>query len=127
MSRLVLDAGAFVAFERGDVATRARLAAARKLGMDVVTTAPVVAQVWRDGQRQALVARLVAATRVDAPDEAAARAAGELLATTRGTDVVDALLAVLTRAGDTLLTSDPDDLQPLLAAAGVRATIARTT
>lgn len=127
MSRLVLDAGAFVAFERGDVATRARLAAARKLGMDLVTTAPVVAQVWRDGRRQALVARLVAATRVDAPDDTAARAAGELLATTRGTDVVDALLAVLTRGGDTLLTSDPDDLRPLLAAAGVRATIARTT
>ena len=127
MNRLVLDAGAFVAFERGDVATRARLAAARKLGMEVVTTAPVVAQVWRDGRRQALVARLVAATRVDAPDEAAARAAGELLATTRGSDVVDALLAVLARDGDTLLTSDLEDLRRLLAAAGSRVAIALTT
>ena len=127
MNRLVLDAGAFVAFERGDVATRARLAAARKLGMEVVTTAPVVAQVWRDGRRQALVARLVAATRVDAPDEAAARAAGVLLATTRGSDVVDALLAVLARDGDTLLTSDLEDLRRLLAAAGSRVAIALTT
>lgn len=124
MSRLVLDAGAFVAFERGDVRMRARLAAARKLGMEIVTTAPVVGQVWRDGRRQALVARLLAATRVDAPDEAAARAAGELLAATQSSDVVDALLAVLTREGDTLLTSDPADLRRLLDAAGVGAAIA---
>ncbi|HTJ84673.1 MAG TPA: hypothetical protein VL400_23300, partial [Polyangiaceae bacterium] len=65
---MVLDAGAFVAFERGDVRMRARLAAARKLGLEIVTTAPVVGQVWRDGRRQALVATLLAATRVDAPD-----------------------------------------------------------
>jgi predicted nucleic acid-binding protein len=120
---MVLDAGAFVAFERGDVRIRARLAAARKLGLEIVTTAPVVGQVWRDGRRQALVATLLAATRVDAPDESAARAAGELLAATRTSDVVDALLAVLTRDGDVLLTSDPADLRRLLGAAGVRAAI----
>jgi hypothetical protein len=60
---------------------------------------------------------------VDAPDESAARAAGELLAATRTSDVVDALLAVLTRDGDVLLTSDPADLRRLLGAAGVRAAI----
>ena len=89
MSRLVLDAGAFVAFERGDVRIRAHLAAAHRLGLEVVTTSPVVGQVWRDGRRQALLARLLAATRVDAPDEAAARRAGELLRKSRTDDVVD--------------------------------------
>ncbi len=111
--RLVLDAGAFVAFERGDRVVRAHLTAARKLGFDVVTTSPVVARVWRT-PRQAVLARLLAATRVDAPDEATARRAGELLAKARTRDVVDALVVGLVRDGDTVMTSDPKDLELLL-------------
>lgn len=123
MSRLILAAGAFIAFERGDVAVRARLAAARRLGMNVVTTAPVVGQVWRDGRRQALVARLLAATEVTAPDERAARRAGELLGRTGTDDIVDALLAGLARDGDTVVTGDREDIARLLAAAGARAAV----
>ena len=123
MSQLILDAGAFVGFERGDVRIRAHLASARRLGLDVATTSPVVGQVWRDGRRQALLARLLAATRIDAPGEAAARRAGELLAKTRTVDVVDALLVGLARDGDTIVTSDTDDIERLLAAAGTRATV----
>lgn len=113
MSRLVLDAGAFVAVERGDRAMRARLAAARKLAVDVVTTSPVVAQVWRSG-KQALIAQLIVATRIVAPDEAAARRAGELLGKSKTSDVVDALVVGLARNGDTIVTSDPDDIKHLL-------------
>lgn len=126
MSRLVLDAGAFVAFERGDLAMRARLHAARRLGLLVTTSSPVLAQVWRDGRRQALLARLTAATDIVAPDAAAARRAGELLAKTSTSDVVDALLAGLARPGDTVITSDPRDLQRLLAAAGTQAAVIET-
>src|SRR5690242_18922187 len=111
MTRLILDAGAFIAFERGDVAVRARLAAAHRLGMDVLTTSPVVGQVWRDGRRQALLARLLAATNVNAPDEMAGRRAGELLARVGGQDAVDALLAGLARDGDAVVTSDLDDIR----------------
>jgi hypothetical protein len=60
---------------------------------------------------------------VEAPDEAAARRAGELLARTRTRDVVDALLVGLARAGDTILTSDPKDIAMLVAAAGARVTV----
>jgi hypothetical protein len=123
MSQLILDAGAFIAFEKGDPHVRARLAAARRLGMDVVTTAPVIGQVWRDGRRQALLAKLVAATNVLAPNVTAAKRAGELLGDTKHDDIVDALLAELARAGDTVVTSDPDDLERLLAAKRVKATI----
>jgi hypothetical protein len=126
MSRVVLDAGAFVAFERGDVHVRARLEAARRLGAELTTTAPVVAQVWRDGRRQAHVARLLAATRVDAPDEATGRRAGELLAKSGSSDVVDALVALLARSGDAVLTSDPLDIGRLLAAAHTAAKVMRT-
>ena len=123
MIRLILDAGAFVAFERGDAVIRAHLTAARRLGLDVATTAPVVGQVWRDGRKQALLARLLAATRVDAPDESAARRAGELMARTRTADVVDALLVGLAHDGGTIATSDPGDIGKLLASAGTRATV----
>jgi len=123
MTRLVLDAGAFVAFENGDAGLRARLAAARRLGLELATTSPVIGQVWRDGRRQVLLARLIAATNVEAPTEQDARSAGELLAKTRTRDVVDALLAVRVADGDTVLTSDPRDIETLLVAAGVRATV----
>ncbi len=114
MSRLVLDAGAFVAFDKGDARLRARIAVARKLGIELVTTSPVVTQVWRDGRKQALLALLVSATRVEAPDEPAARRAGELLARAKQKDAVDALLVGLARRGDTILTSDPEDIETLV-------------
>jgi len=123
MTRLVLDAGAFVAFEKGESSVRARFGAARRLALELTTTSPVVGQVWRSGRRQALLASLLSATRIDAPDETAARRAGELLARARTRDVVDALLVGLARNGDTILTSDPDDIRALLDAAGVRASV----
>jgi hypothetical protein len=92
----------------------------------MTTSAPVIGQVWRDGRKQALLARLIAATDAHAPDEAAARRAGELLAKAKTNDVVDALLALRARDGDTVLTSDPGDIRRLLAAAGVRATVVAT-
>jgi hypothetical protein len=123
MSRLVLDAGAFIAFERGDALLRARLATARRMGIGLVTTSPVVAQVWRDGRRQANLSKLVAATDVHAPDASAAKVAGELLRQTGGRDVVDAFVVGVARHGDTILTSDPDDIRALITAAGMRANV----
>jgi hypothetical protein len=113
MSKLILDAGAFVAFERGSRELAHTLAAARSKNVEIVTTSPVVAQVWRGG-KQALLARILASTRIEAPDETAARRAGELLAKSRTTDVVDALVVGLVRDGDTVVTSDSDDLRRLL-------------
>ena len=124
MNRLILDAGAFIAFEKGDVAVRSRLAAARRLGIEIATTSPVVGQVWRDGRRQALLAVLVSATLVVSPDTVAARRAGEILAASKKSDVVDALLAGLARDGDTVLTSDANDIRALLASARTRAAVA---
>lgn len=123
MTRLILDAGAFVAFERGDARVRARLAAARRLGFELATTSPVIGQVWRDGRRQVMLARLIAATHVGAPTELDGRRAGELLARTRTRDIVDALLVGRVQDGDTVLTSDPHDIEMLLASAGVHATV----
>ena len=49
--------------------------------------------------------------------------AGELLAQSATADVVDAVLALLTRPGDRVLTSDPDDLRHLTTTLGVAAVV----
>jgi hypothetical protein len=123
MSQLVLDAGALVAYDKGDAIVRALLAMAGRSGDELVTSAPVVAQAWRDGRRQAMLAKLLPALAIDSPDERKARRAGELLAKTKTSDVVDALVVGLVRTNDRILTSDVKDIKRLLEAAGVQATI----
>ena len=44
---------------------------------------------------------------------------------TRTADVIDAALALLAAEGDSLLTSDPDDLAVLAAAAGIHLDVVR--
>jgi hypothetical protein len=116
---LVLDAGALVALERNDRAMWVRLKAALADGTEVASHGGVIGQVWRSGgRRQALLARALASVDVRPLDEALGRAAGALLAGTRGRDVVDAAVVALARPGDVILTSDPGDLEPLARATG---------
>jgi hypothetical protein len=80
MSALVLDAGAFVAVDRGERAMAARLRVAHRAGLDLRSTGVVVTQVWRDPVgRQANLARLLKAVDVKAVDERLGREAGVLL------------------------------------------------
>ncbi len=69
------------------------------------------------------IARLPPALDVIALDLALGRRAGALLAKTRTIDVIDAALALLAADGDSLLTSDAEDLAILAAAAGVHVDI----
>ena len=111
--RLVLDAGAFIAVERGDVTVVGLIDWSRRKGIAMVTVSPVVAQVWRDGRKQATLARLLAGVEVFAPSDDAAKRAGVLLCRTKMSDAVDALVADLCRVDDLLLTSDDGDLKVL--------------
>ncbi len=61
---LLLDAGALLAYERGDRTVRAFVEHASRTGTDVRTTTGVAAQVWRDGSRQARPATLLRAVAV---------------------------------------------------------------
>ena len=90
-----------------------------------VTSAAVVAQVWRNGSRQANLARLLASIEVRPLGAVAARRVGELLAVSRTRDVVDAHLAVLVHDGDVVLTSDPADIDRLIGTLGVAASVIR--
>ncbi len=117
---LILDAGAFVAAERGDRDVVALVKRERLAGRPPVTIGAVVAQVWRGGHgRQAPVARLLAGTEVVPVDDVLGRRAGMLLAAGGGSDAVHAAVICLAADGDDILTSDPGDLRALAEAAGV--------
>jgi hypothetical protein len=116
---LVLDSGALIALERNDRAMWRRLKAAHLSDAVPVCHGGIVGQAWRGrGPRQALLARALAGLDVRPLDDALGRAAGELLAGARRSDVVDAALVLLAEDGDHIITSDPDDLEPLARAAG---------
>lgn len=124
MSALVLDAGALVAVDRDDRAMMARLRVAQQHGVQLRSNAMVVAQVWRSRQgRQVNLARLLRAVDVRAVDQRDGRQAGVLLGLTGTSDPIDATVVLLANPGDRILTSDPDDLTALAAAAANRAVI----
>lgn len=119
---LVLDAGALIGVERRDRRVLAHLRIAELAETPVVTSAVVAAQVWR-GARQANLARVLRGVGVEPLSGHTFRPVGELLRAAGTADVADAHLALLSRAGDTVLTSDPDDLRALLTVRDVRASI----
>jgi hypothetical protein len=123
---LVLDSGALVAVERGDRATIALIKGELSAGRTPLTHGGVIGQVWRGGAgRQASLARLLPGLDIAPLDAALGRRAGLLLAKTRTPDVIDAALVLLAADGDSLLTSDPDDLAMLAVAAGVHVDVVR--
>jgi hypothetical protein len=117
MSALVLDAGAFVAVDRGDRAMLARLRMAEQSGLELRSTGVVISQVWRDDTgRQANLSRLLRSVDVIAVDVHLGRAAGVLLGRAGTRDAVDASIVAVSRTGDRILTSDAGDIAPLIAA-----------
>jgi hypothetical protein len=117
--KIVLDSGAFIALERNDRAMWRRMKAAYLAGSVPVSHGGVVGQAWRGrGPRGALLVKALAGTDVRPLDEALGRASGELLALAKHTDVIDAALVLLARDGDHIVTSDPDDIEPLALASG---------
>lgn len=110
---LTFDAGALIAIDRGDRRMIALLQEAVREHVPLRVPAGVIGQAWRDGRRQATLARFFKTREVDvhALDEQAARAAGELCGAAGTQDVIDATVILTARAtADIVLTSDPDDL-----------------
>lgn len=115
---LVLDSGALVALERNERPMWARLKAAQLAGDLPLTHAGVLGQVWRGGSRQARLSQALAGIDVRALDEPLGRAAGQLLAVSGLTDVIDAGVVLLATDGDEIVTVDREDLEQLAAASG---------
>ena len=114
---ITYDAGALVAADRGERKMWDRHRALLKLRQVPTVPAPVVAQGWRGGSRQARLARFLVGCNVERLDDDQARRVGELLAKAARTDVVDATVVEgALRRSDVVVTSDPQDLHLLAAA-----------
>lgn len=120
---LVLDAGALIGIDRDDRRVAGLIELGRRSAADLVTSAPAVGQAWRDGARQAGLARALAMIDVRTATLEDAQDAGVLLGRAECSDVVDALVALLALPGDQVLTSDPDDLSPLVGAREIDARV----
>lgn len=112
-----MDAGALIAIERGDRRARLMLDEIERAGLTVAVPVGPLAQVWRDGSRQAMLARFIRGAGIvelvdwDAPS---ALAAGVLCGRTGTSDVIDASVAICAQErGHAVMTSDPDDLAAL--------------
>ena len=110
---LVLDAGALIAYEHGDRTVRAFLERASRTGVNVRTTTGVVAQVWRDGARQARLTLLLQGLLEVELTRDRARRVGTLLGRAGRRDVIDGSIVNAAVDGDEILTTDPDDITAL--------------
>ena len=116
MPGLTLDTGALIAVDRNHRRVVALLARALEHGHDVVVPAGVVGQAWRDGRRQARLARFLAAPEIEIEslDDHRAREAGQLCGIQGTADVIDASVVLAARArGHRIVTSDPEDIRHL--------------
>ncbi len=111
---LSLDTGALIALERGDKFVRQLLRSALSEGVAVHVVCEVVAQAWRGGSRQVVLARFLNLPEIVFPvmDLPMARAVGEVSGRSGHADVVDIHVVVEAQLhGHQVVTSDPDDLR----------------
>jgi hypothetical protein len=123
---ITYDTGALIAADRAERRVWARHRALLALREVPTVPAPVLAQSWRGGGRQALLARLLAGCDMEALDDGQARAVGSLAARAATTDIVDVCVVEgAIRRHDLVVTSDRDDLQAIAAAINRRLEIDR--
>lgn len=120
MSGLTLDAGALIAFDRNERAVVTLIARAVEQGYVFAVPAGVIGQSWRNGSRQARLARFLGSNEVviEPLDDQRAREAGQLCGVAKTRDVIDASVVLCAkRRGHRIVTSDPRDLLALNPAA----------
>lgn len=122
---LVLDTGALLAVEWRNRAVISAIRTAHDEGIPVRTSSGAVAQTWRNGARQARLARALRGIDEQPIDVSASRRIGQLLAEAGTSDIVDAHVATLCDPDAVVLTSDVADLDRLLGFLGRTVTISR--
>lgn len=117
----VYDAGALIAIDSNDSEMWAIHKAALAEGREIVIPAIVVGQVWRDGSKQARLARVLRSLQVEPTDLETAKAVGVLCGQAGSSDVVDATVMVTALAHcAVIVTSDHKDMAELADACGAR-------
>jgi predicted nucleic acid-binding protein len=126
MAGVTYDTGALLAAERND--RRMWALHAGFLAEEVVPTvpAPVLAEAWRGGTRQASLSRLLAMCDVEPMTEDQARRVGVLAGKARHDDIVDlAVVEGAIRRGDAVVTSDDGHIQRIADTVRAQLRIAR--
>ncbi len=121
MAGVTYDTGALVAAERNDRAMWALHAAF--LAEEIVPTvpAPVLAEAWRGGGRQANLSRLLAMCEIEAMSEVQARRVGALAGKAGHGDIVDVTVVEgAARRRDAIVTSNDTGIRTIAEAAGAR-------
>lgn len=121
----VLDSGALIAIDKRDRRIGAMLRVLQRDRVPLHTSAAVVAQVWRDGRRQANLARVLAGVEIAALDDVASKRVGELLRASRTSDLLDAHVALSVKPRGWVVTSDEADIKALLRTRRVKAVVVR--
>jgi hypothetical protein len=113
------DTGALVAADRGERRQWARHSALLTRREVPTVPAPVLAQAWRGGSRQDLLARLLAGCVIEPLGAAQARSAGALAARAATADIVDACVVEgAIRRHDLVISSDEGDLAAIATSTG---------
>lgn len=123
MKRFIYDAGILVAADRNDRTTWAEHKARLEFGSLPLVPAPVLAQVSRSPNQVQLRRFLIGCTVVPMA-ESDAHSAGRLMAKTKTSDVVDAVVVTIALTYKAvILTSDAEDIQRLVSASGQAVTV----
>lgn len=126
MAGVTYDTGALVAAERNDRAMWALHAGFLAEEVVPVVPAPVLAEAWRGGGRQASLSRLLAMCEVEPMSEDQARRVGILAGRSAHDDIVDvAVVESAARRRDAVVTSNDAHIRTIAEAAGARLHIER--
>lgn len=121
MAGVTYDTGALVAGERNDRGMWALHAAFLAEEVAPIVPAPVLAEAWRGGARQANLSRMLAMCDVEPMTEGQARQVGVLARKAAHDDVVDVTVVEgAIRRRDAVVTSDEDHIRRVADAARVR-------
>jgi predicted nucleic acid-binding protein len=124
MAGVTYDTGALIAAERNDRDLWKLHSGFLALEVEPTVPAPVLAEAWRGGARQASLARLLALCTVEPLDATTARRVGILAGAARHDDIVDvAVVEGAVRRGDGVVTSNRAHIEAIATAAGHRLAI----
>lgn len=119
---MILDAGVLISIDRREPAVNLLTKTTDEDDEDLHTSEAVVAQVWRDGARQARLAAFLQTVEIHPLEDG--RAVGRILRASGTTDVVDAHLALLARdLDDDIVTGDVDDLTQIVDGLSLRVAV----
>lgn len=114
LPQVTFDTGMLIGLERRKARAVGLLRSARRRGLRITVPAAVVAEWWRGSTKLGQEILNTPGLEIEPLTTSIAKAAGEAIAATKGATVVDAIvMASAALRGDTVYTSDVDDLTRL--------------